>query len=469
MAHHFTGKVALALVAAAGGLALVSCQETPLAKAGFDPAALGFRNAINAPPPGYSGPVFKLSANYPKTKPGCEAPWLKRQVSFDNPKADWNEWNAYITDIVEYVWRGQNPDLPDMVGWQSAPTAGPAWFHVPWMAYDGERGREFAHGLTNELSTAESSFRNDGRGSGKHTLDGAAQVNGKDPLFETWSVGMYNDCGAWSIGQAVPASGVPQMAKDPSGRNLAKGMPFAPGTVVIKILNTTADASSVPFLKNSTSWTADAHVQDPKTGEYATCQRTTRQVHLVQMDIAVVDPRSPTRWVYTTLVYDGGLPGKSVKERMVPLGVQFGSDPQTYPAVPRNASKPLWQSIHAPVNIPEHYGCEGRLAGAVDQANSSCVSCHMAAYAAPVGIVGQQGKNIPPAFALPAPSAPLCTAFDAGNKAYFSNFRYPDMYPGGQYNSALPLDSSLQLQVAYNEYATALNPPAKPTCPAAGK
>ena len=469
MAHRFTGKIALAMLAVGSCLAIASCQESQSGKAGFNASALAFRDAVNAPPPGYTGPVFKLAHNYPKTKPGCEAPWLKRKVAFDNPNADWNEWNDYINDIIEYAWQGQHQDLPDMVGWQVAPKQGPSWFHVPWMAYDGERGREFAHGLTNELSTAESSFRDDGRGSGKHTLAKAAKVDGKDPLFETWSVGMYNDCGAWSIGQAIPAGGVPQMYKDPTGRNFANGMPFEPGTVVIKILNTTADANSVPFLKNSTTWTADAHVQDPKTGAYATCQRATRQVHLVQMDIAVVDPRSPTRWVYTTLIYDGNLPGKTVKSRMVPLGVQFGTDPQTFPAVPKNSSKPLWQSIHAPVSIPEHMGCNGRLAGAVDQANSSCVSCHMAAFAAPVGTVGQQGKNIPPAFALAPPNAPLCTAFDAGNKAYFSNFKYPDKYPTGQYDSALPLDSSLQLQVAFNEYATALKPPAKPTCPAAGK
>lgn len=456
----------MAILTAGACLLTTSCQQVGPDAAGFDPAAAAFRDAISAPPPGYSGPVFELSHDYPAQKPGCEAPWLKRNVSFTDPNADWNQWRDYIGDIVDYVWKGQDPNLPDQIGWQSKVGSETRWFHVPWMAYDGERGREFAHGLTNELSTAESTFRNGGRGSGKHTLVGATKQDGVDPLFETWSVGMYNPCGAWSIGQAIAKNGVPQMTKDASDRDLVNGMPFAPGTVVIKILNTTADASSVPFLKGSTSWTADAHVQESAV-KYSQCERKVRKVHLVQMDIAVVDPRSPTRWVYSTLVYDGNLPGKTVRSRMVPLGVQFGSDPQTYPAVAREDSKPLWQSIHAPVGVPEHYGCEGRLAGAVDQANSSCVSCHMAAYAAPVGTVGKPGQNIPNPFGLPSPG--LCLAADAGNKTYFSNYKYPDKYPDGKYDSALPLDSSLQLQVAFNEYATALNPPAKPACPPAGK
>lgn len=467
MTFRSVSRSAMAILTAGACLLTTSCQQAIEPSAAFDPAAAAFRDAVFAPPAGYTGPVFELSHDYPAQKPDCEAPWLKRDVSFTDPTTDWNDWRDYIGDIVEYVWQGQDPNLPDKTGWQSKIGGETRWFHVPWMAYDGERGREFAHGLTNELSTAESTFRNGGRGSGKHDLMGGVNTDGDDPMFETWSVGMYNPCGAWSIGQAVPKSGVPQMTTDSAGRNFANGMPFEPGTVVIKILNTTADAASVPYLKGSTSWTANAHYQDPKTGEYATCKRALRKVHLVQMDIAVVDPRSPTRWVYSTLIYDGNLPGKTVRSRMVPLGVQFGSDPQTYPAVPREKSKPVWQSIHAPVSTPQHYGCEARLAGVVDQANSSCVSCHMVAYAAPVGTVGQPGVNIPNPFNLPGDS--LCKVADAGNAAYFSNYKYPDPYPSGQFDDALPLDSSLQLQVAFNEYATALKPPASPTCPAAGQ
>ena len=389
---------------------------------------------------------------------------MKRPVSFSDAGSSWNEWRGYVQDIVDYVKQGQNPDLPDETGWQTKAGSETRWFHVPWMAYDGERGREFAHGLTNELSTALSTFH-DGRGSGKeHIFHALAAAQNIDPLFETWSVGMYNPCGAWSLGQVFPSSGVPAVHKE-NGRSLADGLPFPEGTVVIKILNTTADGASVPYLKGSTNWDANAHVQFGPD-KYSTCERRLRKVHLIQIDLAVVDSRSPTRWVYSTLTYNGNLPGKTVLDRMEPLGVQWGSDPHTFPAVPRAESKPPYETVLAPLSLPEHYGCEKRLAGAVDQANSSCVSCHMGAYAAPPPYLNIQGVTIPAIFSFPG----MCTTHNADNAAYFSDYRYPQPYPSAEnpnpFAQAVPLDSSLQLAVAFAQYATYISPRALPlACP----
>lgn len=434
------------------------------------PAAEAFRDNVGTPPVGWKGPRFKLSRNYPKQMPVCTAPWLKRSVSFNDPNPNWDEWRAYVQDIVDYVKQGQDPDLPDNVGWRSEVNNETRWFHVPWMAYDGQRGREFAHGLTNELSTALSTFH-EGRGSGKERIFKALHAANStvDPLFETWSVGMYNPCGAWSLGKVLPATGVPAVhTKD--GRLFADGLPFPEGTLVMKILNTTADASSVPYLRGTTNWRADAHVQY-SPDQYSTCERRPRTVHLIQIDLAVVDARSPTRWVYSTLVYNGFLPGKSVLDRVEPLGVQWGSDPHTFPAVMRNDSHPPYETVLAPVSqqqVPEHYGCEKRLAGAVDQQNSSCVSCHMGAYAAPPPYLNIQGVTIPAIFSFPG----LCTDYNAANAAYFSNYRYAQPYPsaaGSQpspFAQAVPLDSSLQLSVAFAQYAIYVSPRALPAgCP----
>ncbi|BCM87603.1 hypothetical protein mvi_60640 (plasmid) [Methylobacterium indicum] len=426
-------------------------------------AATAFRDSTDAPPPGWTGPVFKLSRDYPRTPPTCAAPWLKRDVSFNDPKPDWEHgWKSYIQDVIDYVKQGQDPDLPDHVGWRVAVGGETRWFHVPWMAYDGERGREFVHGLTNELSTASSAFRDGGRGSGKHQLLGASPQNGIDPLFETWSVGMYNPCGAWSLGQVFPPSGEPATTRQ-DGRLLAKGLPFPPGTVVIKLLNSTADERLVPYLKGSTNWQVNGHRQTGPAS-YDTCERAVRRVHLVQIDLAVVDPRSPTRWVYSTLAYDGTLPGSSIWDRLRPLGVQWGSDPGTFPAVPSTASRSLRETILAPIGLPEHYGCERRLAGVVDQANSSCVSCHMGAYGAAPGSLNVQGQNVPAIFNF----GDMCTQYNLGNKNYFSNYRYPAPYPSGQFDQAIPLDSSLQVAVAFAQYGVFRNPhnpQAQKVCP----
>jgi hypothetical protein len=428
------------------------------------PATYAFRNSVDTPPPNWHGPRFKLSHDYPKEMPACPAPWLKRRVSFTNPSANWNDWRGYVQDVVNYIKEGQDPNLPDETGWRTEVANGTRWYHVPWMAYDGERGREFAHGLTNELSTAQSTFR-EGRGSGKERIFHALKTSaGIDPLFETWSVGMYNPCGAFALGQVFPASGEPAVHMQ-GGRPFANGLPFPEGTVVIKILNTTADASNVPYLKGSTDWQADGHVQYSPVS-YSTCERRVRKVHLIQIDLAVVDSRSPTRWVYSTLAYDGSLPGASVLDRTQPLGVQWGNDPHTFPAVARANSKPLYETILAPSAEPQHYGCEKRLAGSVDQANSSCVSCHMGAFAAPPPYLNIQGVTIPAIFSFPG----LCTENNAANAAYFSDYQYSQTFPTkdqpSPFAQAIPLDSSLQLAVAFAQYATYISPRALPlSCP----
>ncbi|HLG14433.1 MAG TPA: hypothetical protein VJH03_08025 [Blastocatellia bacterium] len=418
---------------------------------------VAFRDSADTPPPDWRGPRFKLSHNYPKSQPTCEAPWLKRQVSFTSPNPRWQEWEGYVRDIVTYVKHG-NEDISD--GWNVKVDGQTRWYHVPWMAYDGQRGREFVHGLTNELSTALSKFIGLGRGTGRHTLPGAKSTGETDPQFETWSVGMYNPCGAWSVGQVFPPSGAPATYTE-SGRNYARGMPFPEGTVVIKLLNTTADQTAVPYLKNSTTWQANAHKQLSPT-EYSTCEREVRDVHLIQVDLAVVDSRSPTRWVYSTLAYDGNMKGDSIWDRLRPLGVQWGNDPLSFPAVPQSQSRPLRETVLAPIDIFEHYGCQKRLAGTVDQSNSSCVSCHMGAYAAPPPYLNLQGQTIPAIFGF----CGMCTEYNSSNAQYFSDYKYPATYPGKQFTSAIPLDSSLQLAVAFAQYAIYKNPHAVPTgCP----
>ena len=445
-------------------VSLMSCMPQALQTerpATVSPAQAAFRTSVDSPPTGWSGPVFQLSRDYPKDKPNCDAPWLNRSVNFQDPNPKWDDWAPYVQDIVTYIKEGQDPNLPDQTGWNTSVNGETRWYHVPWMAYDGERGREFAHGLTNELSTALPAFRDGGRGSGKHIL---ATKSGdqlkKPPLYETWSVGMYNSCGGWSIGQAFSASGLPvTYSKD--GKNFARGLPFPDGTVVIKLLNTTADETTVPYMKGSTNWRANGHKQLGAT-EYSTCEREVRTVHLVQVDIAVVDSRSPTRWVYSTLAYDGNLPNATIWGRLTPLGVQFGNDGRSFPAVPQARSKPLYETVLAPVGIPEHYGCQKRLAGAVDQSNSSCVSCHMGAYAAVPPYLNLQGQTIPAIFNFGG----ICTDHNEANAQYFSDYKYPDPYPGRGFNNAIPLDSSLQLAVAFAQYATYVSPQALPqACP----
>ena len=209
--------------------------------------------------------------------------------------------------------------------------------------------------------------------------------------FETWAVGYYNEWGGVAFGKAIPKSGQPQTA-DYMGTQMPAGLPFPPGTVVVKFLTTNAPPDCVPYLKGSPEWQIDRHVLNEATQKY-TCTRAVQISRIVQVDVAVTDARSPTGWVYGTYAYDAGQSGTTFWDHLLPLGIQFGSDPWTFPAVPKAESVPAQQSVLNPgVKIYEHFGCNNRLAGPVDNSQSSCMSCHGSAFAAPKGAVSNMSQ-----------------------------------------------------------------------------
>ena len=427
---------------------MAAAESTPV-------SAMAFRNAVNCPPSGWTGPVFQLSDKYPASPPGgdlkSKAPWLNQDVDFCAPEPQWDDgWDDYMQDLLNFIRHGQNEQLAECPGWLVQVDGATRWFHVPWMAYNPYSGREFVHGLTNERTTSLSALIGDEQ----QLVSGANRLPLKDGYtedeFQTWAFGVYNDYGAYSIGQAFPPSGVPQtVSASPAPR--PAGLPFAEGTLVAKLLFTTASDSEVYFLKGSPEWTANGHV-----GQYPDLDRAPLAVHLVQIDVAVADSRSPTGWVFGTFAYNGTLPGGNVWDRLSPVGLQWGGDPLTFPAVPYHENKPIKESVLAQIDIYEHYGAQGRLAGPVDNPDSSCLSCHQGAFAAnPVGTVGDQGTNIPQIFSFTG----MGTEYNEQNEYYFSNMRFPGPYPqpkGAEpsYVDAIPLDTSLQFQVAFNSYAT---------------
>ena len=391
-------------------------------------AALAYRNAVNEPPEGWTGPVFQLSHDYPPTDPGkCPEDvcgWLYKDVDFSS--TDFSDgWAEYMQSILAYVKEGQTLD-PE---WNVTVNGETRWFHVPWMAYDPKVGREFVHGLTSERVAAISDLLG--------TPHGLPGVPGSEGKFETWAFGVYNPWGGHAFGRGWNASGEPVMNGD-----LPAGLPFAEGTLVAKLLFTTATPEEVGYLEDSPEWTANRHV------EVNGCERQPQPVHLVQMDVAVVDSRSPTRWIYGTYGYNGTLRGASPWQRLSPLGVQWGADGQTFPAVEKDKSQPISESALAAVNIYEHFGCEGRLAGPVDNKLASCMSCHVNGYVhEPVGSETVIGTNVPPIFGFEG----ICITVNENNKLYFTN-RTSATETWPQYPNTFQVDTSLQLLVAFSQY-----------------
>jgi hypothetical protein len=359
-------------------------------------------------------------------------------------------WAEYIRRILEYVKQEQDPNLADDVGFRVDVNGKTRWFNVPWMAVDPTAGREYLHGTTNERTAHLSDLIGPvgGPRRGVHRMPGvSAACEKKYPHgFESWSVGYYNEWGGYSIGKAFPPTGRPSVNSS-NGAPQPDGLPFPQGTLVVKILTTSAPEECVPFLKGAPQWTVDRHVMDPARGYL--CKRTPQVSRVVQIDVAVVDNRNPNRWVYGTFAYDGNLPGATFWDRLVALGLQWGSDPWTFPAVPRSESRPLQQTVLNPdIRIPEHFGCEKRLAGPVDNPQSSCLSCHGSGYAAPGGALTVMGGNVPPSFGF----AGMCVQYSLDNAAYFQNIPFPQAFPNGRFPGALNMDTSLQLEVAFTQF-----------------
>lgn len=422
-----------------------SVKETVITK----PKAsdIAWRNTVDSIPQDWSGPLFELSDDYPENLPKGDLnemfPWLALDVEFNSPTAAWNNnWEQYIELIKDYIVKGQDPNLDNQQGFRTLVDGATRWFHIPWMAYDPTTGREFTHGTTNERTAHISDFLGDNTKLGLNTIAGGVKA---DAGFETWAVGCYNDFGGYAIGQAWNKDGTPNYTTE-NGLPAISGLPFPEGTVVMKVLFTTATPEDVPYLKGSAKWEVNRHVQI--NDSTFSCQRKPAPVYLVQMDIATVDHRSPTNWVFGTFAYNGTLDGETVWDRMSPVGLQWGMDGESWPAVPKAESKPIHESVLAPINIYEHNGCNQRLAGPVDNKLASCMSCHGGAFAPENGQVGKMGENIPPIFGFPT----LCKETDGDNKAYFTTYKWPDKYPNGKYNTSINLDFSLQMWVGFLQF-----------------
>ncbi|WP_394152293.1 hypothetical protein [Vibrio maritimus] len=420
---------------------------TPLAALADSPA---WNNAVNTPPSDWQGPTFELSDEYPtEMPPACTTatcPWLAIKLPDQVKSVDFNDtgvpnwstepvYNEYITSILNYIKQGQTMDLNNAEGLKINVDGQTRWYHIPWMAYAQKTGREFVHGLTNERTAHLSDF---------YGVGAPSSDTGRG--FETWAVGMYNDIGAYTVGQSFNSDGKPVL-ETINGITSTKGMPFNEGTVVVKFLFSTVTPSDVDYLQNSPKWQANRHVET-KSG-FEQCSRKVQDVHLVQVDVAVVDSRSPSRWVYGTFAYINNN-GKSVWDNLQPVGLQWGMDPWTFPAVPKDESITARQSVlNTSIRHYEHFGCEGRLAGPVDNKLSSCLSCHAGAYANPDDSNPQMGVTIPPIFGFDG----LCEQYSQENVNYFQTTQFPQAYSGGNYPELLNLDTSLQMQIAVQEQA----------------
>lgn len=342
---------------------------------------------INQPPLGWSGPVFQLSDAFSRAVPESDYPWEKYNP-FD-PSLSHSQKSAhaekYSWAVMRYIQEGNigSPDVSQ--DWQLCNNSKRQWFHIPYQTYDPMSGREYIHGLTREAPVTM-------------TLGGTTTLGEKTQLKTTmWAVGFYNPAAGESISKIWTGAPDPKIP--------TQNFHFNEGSVIGKLLFTTADPTQFPFLKNVPSWKANISDPEfcnckPKVGKACTfkeetqqCPRQVRDVYLLQFDIAVKDKRSPIGWAYGTFVADGERRAqeKNPWNRIAPLGLMWGNDtpPIGTGAInyPKNSRVNLKESVifwdvadmlNEKTNAG-HLGCNNRLNGPADNAKSSCLSCHQTA------------------------------------------------------------------------------------------
>ncbi len=303
----------------------------------------------------YHGRVFVLSQNYPAAEPPKAG-----QPSF--LKIDFTKnWKEYLLAAQDYVFADnvRGGDVAD--DFDAAKRDKPTWFHVPWQHF-GPYGREGVHGLTKEAPVQPQQLAI------SQTYKGG----------QMYAVGLYNVFGGYTIGKVWADKNHPNR----------KNIHFPIGTVVMKILFTDVPPEQIPSLENPLQW--EAYV----TQDFASQKRVFKQLTLIQMDLMVRDDRAPSGWVFGNYQYNGKVGNKNKWKNLIPLGIQWGNDPDvndggngTYsnpvPSVTR-INPNLKQTIINPDESelpPTHLGWNGRLNGPADNYLSTCMSCHMTAQA----------------------------------------------------------------------------------------
>lgn len=310
-------------------------------------------------------PLFKLRADYDKAPQRPDAkPWAG--LDLKDPK----QALKFTLLVQKYFYENMANQNPRNANYNfiAQNNKNRFWCHMPWM-HVGPNGREAIHGMTKERDLIPSmlipAYKNATPGS-------------------DWGVAYFNNTGCNSIEQVFGTSTNPK--HDPN----FMGGKFGDGTVIIKMLFTTAD---FPEVKGAYTWRAT--VSGP--GE---TERKLQNVRHIQMDIAVKDyslkGTSPAleNWVMAGFYYDPnydfdkelrtvlgeenplkGIPNVP-KElfKMRPMGVQTGFDS------PDKGESIIFPGAYA-------NGSGGRLNGPADNPKTSCLGCH--------GAAGTGAKMIP--------------------------------------------------------------------------
>jgi hypothetical protein len=375
-------------------------------------------------------PVFRLKADYPRTKPATLPDFMQRIDFRKNPK-------EYILAVRDYAFEGNLPE------WDPYDNKVRQWYHIPWLhptgvgpnAYPPNGGTEGFRGLIKEAPLSPQQL--------------APTQLGKDGNYSVYAITLVNEFAGYTLGKMWADPDNP----DPRATDARFGGGFPHGTVFAKLLFTDAPQGTdkIPYLENPLQWKAYI------TENFNTSStRKVTPVNLLQMDIAVRDPNADgeelTGWVFGTFVYNGQLNQPNKFMNLVPVGLMWGNDPQDrtnttnpYPFTETKVNPALKETVIFASNElpPQHLGWNGRLNGPADLNDTSCMSCHITAQ------YPQLTSLVPPT-SVPdgTPNPPAAGGTDEWMK-WFQNIRCATSMDERAYST----DFSFQVAISLQNFA----------------
>ena len=372
----------------------------------------------------YSGPLFELNHNYPKTQPEApvDPPWI---AVLDGGTMDQENAEAYVNALKDFISEDMRTLIFDYENWNAEDRG---WFNQPWLGPI----RESIHGMFLGTDTPKELF--DGTGLTVDLLD--------------YVLVYYDNLGGFTVGQVWGETAlVPQLQNNEAQ--------FPEYTIIIKAAFSVLTSEEWPVLERSAVWPLYIVLPDSETGEPEVVNAL-----MLQWDIIVKDSQGApdTNWVYSTLVYDKDAPGEDAWDKMVPLGAMWGNDPDVNSAEDPDA--PLaqtWINPDAPFYSTTQLGWGGRLSGPNDGAvvapaeingemvdeiaASSCLSCHsVAAYMQESFLL--PGPSDPPNTDIPTIEDGALVLFEPGSEDWFDWFQSrPGNVPKDM--GTIPLDYDL--------------------------
>ena len=326
--------------------------------------ATPYQNNNGAVPPQseYSGPLFTLNHAWPAKPlpPLVNAPW---RAAIHNGKITTKNAAAYAAALKDAVSKNARNLIMHYDTWDAAKAG---WYNEPWLGSQ----REAIRGTYEAGAFGPAIFPD----------------TGLRAEFNTHVLTYYDARSAYTLRKFWGAASMKPNLNTQSAQ-------FPEGSIIVKAA---VFASTDPAQKLNW-WDAmnGAQVWDMylNVGSGDSPPPQVWPGYVAQFDIIVKDSKSApkTGWVFMTLVYDSAAPG-DVWDKMVPLGVQWGNDPQA-----KKAGMPLvenWNNPSAPLYSTETLGWGGRLTGPNDGGrndiaingevmknapDSSCMSCHSTA------------------------------------------------------------------------------------------